>query len=211
VTAHRLPPSPVISTTATAPANSGGRTEDDLEIPAFSGSEGAMSDKQQVIALHRLHPDWCADQIAAKLGCHAGYVRATAARNSLILPKKQRGVDADATIAAPIKKKEKRAASVVRQNVPQQALANPHGARPPGADHASAPFVPRNAASLGARCRCLKSTTITFAAGARVSSARTSRAPSSLTISAATSPIFLMLNPPRPAHPNSMKLGFQNA
>ena len=46
-----------------------------------------MATKDQVIALHRKHPDWSAPDIAAALGCDASYVRATARRQSLRLPK----------------------------------------------------------------------------------------------------------------------------
>ena len=45
-----------------------------------------MADQQQVLELHREHPDWAAPQIAAQLGCSAGYVRATAHRAGIKLP-----------------------------------------------------------------------------------------------------------------------------
>jgi hypothetical protein len=43
--------------------------------------------KNDVIRLHREHPDWCAAEIAAALGCDSAYVRATARRNKLFLPR----------------------------------------------------------------------------------------------------------------------------
>jgi hypothetical protein len=46
-----------------------------------------MAMKDDVIRLHREHPDWCAAEIAAALGCESAYVRATAKRNELVLPK----------------------------------------------------------------------------------------------------------------------------
>lgn len=48
-----------------------------------------MTDQSQVIALHRKYPDWHATKIAAQLGCSAGYVRATAQRKRLKLPRSQ--------------------------------------------------------------------------------------------------------------------------
>lgn len=46
-----------------------------------------MTTKDDVVRLHREHPDWCAAEIAAALGCESAYVRATARRNNLDLPK----------------------------------------------------------------------------------------------------------------------------
>lgn len=46
-----------------------------------------MATKQQVMDLHRENPDWSAPDIAARLGCKAAYVRATAQRCGLDLPK----------------------------------------------------------------------------------------------------------------------------
>lgn len=45
-----------------------------------------MADHNQVIALHRKHPEWSATEIAAQLDCSTGYVRATAHRKRLKLP-----------------------------------------------------------------------------------------------------------------------------
>ena len=49
-----------------------------------------MANKNQVIDLHGRHPDWTARQIADELGCLTEYVRKTAYRNGLILPRKRR-------------------------------------------------------------------------------------------------------------------------
>ena len=48
-----------------------------------------MATKDQVITAHRKHPDWTAQQIADHIGggCLSAYVRATARRNGLKLPK----------------------------------------------------------------------------------------------------------------------------
>lgn len=46
-----------------------------------------MTTKQQVIDVHRAHRDWGAMQIAEHLGCCGGYVRATARRNRIRLPR----------------------------------------------------------------------------------------------------------------------------
>ena len=40
----------------------------------------------EVIDLHKQHPDWDSNQIAAALGCLASYVRTTARRQGLTLP-----------------------------------------------------------------------------------------------------------------------------
>jgi hypothetical protein len=50
-----------------------------------------MATKDQVITLHREHPDWTAPQIAAELGCGDPYVRATAQRQKLTLRQGRRG------------------------------------------------------------------------------------------------------------------------
>ena len=47
-----------------------------------------MADKYQVISLHEQFPEWNSCQIAAHLNCSAAYVRATARRNGLKLPRK---------------------------------------------------------------------------------------------------------------------------
>jgi hypothetical protein len=49
-----------------------------------------MTTKQQVIDAHRKHPDWDDLMIALVLECEDEYVRATARRNSLILPSRWR-------------------------------------------------------------------------------------------------------------------------
>lgn len=46
-----------------------------------------MTNKHEVIALHKKHPDWTAPEIAEKLGCLSAYVRAVAQRCGLDLPK----------------------------------------------------------------------------------------------------------------------------
>lgn len=46
-----------------------------------------MAVRTEVIKVHGDHPDWSAGQIAAHLGCTSEYVRKTAARNALNLPK----------------------------------------------------------------------------------------------------------------------------
>jgi hypothetical protein len=45
-----------------------------------------MANKHEVIRLHRQNPTWAATRIADELDCSSAYVRATAQRNSLILP-----------------------------------------------------------------------------------------------------------------------------
>lgn len=49
-----------------------------------------MTRKHQVIEAHRLHPEWSAKQIAAYLDCSAAYVRTTAVRNDIVLPRHRR-------------------------------------------------------------------------------------------------------------------------
>ena len=46
-----------------------------------------MVTKDQVIETHRVNPNWGAVQIAKHLGCLPAYVRATAKRNGLVLPR----------------------------------------------------------------------------------------------------------------------------
>lgn len=46
-----------------------------------------MATKQQVMDLHRANPTWTAPDIAASLGCLDAYVRATARRYGMDLPK----------------------------------------------------------------------------------------------------------------------------
>jgi hypothetical protein len=46
-----------------------------------------MATKHDVIRLHQLRPEWSAPEIAAEIGCHSAYVRSTAQRNGLVLPK----------------------------------------------------------------------------------------------------------------------------
>ncbi|MEO3387349.1 hypothetical protein [Mesorhizobium sp. CAU 1741] len=48
-----------------------------------------MTTKHEVIAAHQAHPEWCASDIAAALGCMREYVVATAKRNRLVLPPKK--------------------------------------------------------------------------------------------------------------------------
>lgn len=50
-----------------------------------TGEGGVTVNKKQVIGLHKKHPQWTAPQIAEKLRCHPGYVRATAQRNGIKL------------------------------------------------------------------------------------------------------------------------------
>lgn len=45
-----------------------------------------MATKDDVIRLHRKHPDWTPQEIAEHLECMPEYVRATAKRQSLSLP-----------------------------------------------------------------------------------------------------------------------------
>lgn len=47
---------------------------------------------QQVIDLHRQHPDWTSLELAKALGCLSGYVRATAQRQGLSLPVRKKVV-----------------------------------------------------------------------------------------------------------------------
>lgn len=49
-----------------------------------------MANKQQVIDYHRAHPEANSVDIGDALGCHPAYVRATAGRYGLSLPKKPR-------------------------------------------------------------------------------------------------------------------------
>lgn len=46
---------------------------------------------KKVAALHRANPSWGATMIAAELGCHDAYVRSTARRLGLSLPRSQYG------------------------------------------------------------------------------------------------------------------------
>lgn len=46
-----------------------------------------MATQRQVIDLHCAHPAWSANDIAQALGCSAGYVRATAQRLNITLPR----------------------------------------------------------------------------------------------------------------------------
>lgn len=45
-----------------------------------------MTNKHDIARAHREHPLWCANEIAAHLGCTSAYVRATARRNYLPIP-----------------------------------------------------------------------------------------------------------------------------
>lgn len=45
-----------------------------------------MANKQQVIELHRQHPNWGSGEIARVLDCDSAYVRATFYRNGMKLP-----------------------------------------------------------------------------------------------------------------------------
>lgn len=51
---------------------------------------GSRTNKDEVIAVHRQHPDWYAGDIADFLDCQPEYVRATARRYDLVLPKANR-------------------------------------------------------------------------------------------------------------------------
>ena len=46
-----------------------------------------MTTKHDVIAYHRAHPEADSAEIGRALGCHSAYVRATAGRNGITLPK----------------------------------------------------------------------------------------------------------------------------
>lgn len=59
-----------------------------------------MTTKHDVIAAHQQYPQWTASEIAAHLGCLPEYVRATAQRNSLRLPK-IRGASPIVRLSAP--------------------------------------------------------------------------------------------------------------
>lgn len=50
-----------------------------------------MTTKADVIRVHQQHPTWFAEQIAAHLDCGSAYVRATAYRNDLPIPRKLGG------------------------------------------------------------------------------------------------------------------------
>jgi hypothetical protein len=50
-----------------------------------------MANKQQVIDLHRTYPEWTAVDIAVSIGSGASYVRATARRVGLRLPRARYG------------------------------------------------------------------------------------------------------------------------
>lgn len=50
-----------------------------------------MTTYRDVIRIHKAHPDWCSADIARELNCFAGYVRETAKRRSLNLPKARSG------------------------------------------------------------------------------------------------------------------------
>lgn len=43
-----------------------------------------MATKQEVLALHKAHPEWNSGQIAAQLDCDSAYVRATFKRNGIV-------------------------------------------------------------------------------------------------------------------------------
>lgn len=45
-----------------------------------------MANKDQVISIHRQHPDWTSSMIAEELECDSAYVRATFYRNGMVLP-----------------------------------------------------------------------------------------------------------------------------
>jgi hypothetical protein len=46
-----------------------------------------MTTKHDVIRVHQAHPTWNSGMIARELGCAPEYVRSTAKRNNLTLPK----------------------------------------------------------------------------------------------------------------------------
>lgn len=45
-----------------------------------------MTTKDEVLAMHRRNPKWCAPEIARALRCTSAYVRKTARRNAITLP-----------------------------------------------------------------------------------------------------------------------------
>lgn len=49
-----------------------------------------MTNKTEVFTAHQEHPEWHAGAIARHLGCDSGYVRATAKRIGITLPRKRR-------------------------------------------------------------------------------------------------------------------------
>lgn len=59
---------------------------------------GAMTNKHDIIRVHRQHPTWCANEIAAHLGCMAAYVRATARRDHLPIPLQTRPIRGPETL-----------------------------------------------------------------------------------------------------------------
>ena len=48
-----------------------------------------MTEAAEVIAVNAEHPDWTPRQIGEHLGCDPAYVRATAQRNKLVVPKER--------------------------------------------------------------------------------------------------------------------------
>ena len=49
------------------------------------------TNRHEVYRVHREHPDWGSEQIAAHLGCCGAYVRATAKRQGFVLPRQRQG------------------------------------------------------------------------------------------------------------------------
>lgn len=54
--------------------------------------------RKQIVQVHRLHPTWHAAKIAKRLGCSATYVRNTAYRAGIDLPRKPYERDPNGTI-----------------------------------------------------------------------------------------------------------------
>lgn len=60
-----------------------------------------MTTKHDVLRVHTENPTWTSTEIAAALGCHSAYVRATAQRNGLSLPVGQGGYNGPRAARAP--------------------------------------------------------------------------------------------------------------
>lgn len=62
-----------------------------------------MASKEQVLRLRTKYPDWTSVEIANRLGCSSGYVRATFERNGVKLKKRRRKIIVVKPEAAPPK------------------------------------------------------------------------------------------------------------
>ncbi len=60
-------------------------------VPGVYGPGQGKELWRRVVRLHRAHPDWGATRIAYDLGVTDGYVRATARRHGLSLPRSEYG------------------------------------------------------------------------------------------------------------------------